>query len=541
MKSASQLRFAAIAGATLVLGACGAPGPQAPATASACTAAAQAFAVPGVRITEAEAVAADTVRPAGQTAGPLLAAHCRIQGRMNERVGVDNKPYHIGFELRLPANWNGRFLYQGGGGNDGVIRPAVGPQAAPGYALNRGFAVVTTDAGHQSPTADFGFDPVARVDNAYNAHDRVAVTAKELIRRWYGKPADHSYFIGCSGGGRQAMMFTQRFPSYFDGVIAMAPAMRVSRGATIAAAWDTQALNAIAPPGADAKPVLSQALTDADLGLLRNAILKSCDAQDGLADGLVSNPAACKFDVRNLQCAGTKTASCLSQPQVNALVKMFAGPVDSEGRKLYFGWPWDPGIGHPANDWRAWKLGNSQTAVPNSRHVFLMQDALQGYFVTPPDRSLSILDFDFDRDPARMDAHDWMFDTEKDVDLAGFRAHGGKLLFAHGLADPIFSPLESIDYYQRLTAKHGAATGDFSRLFLIPGMGHCSGGAATDSWDGLGALVDWVEKGQAPQKIVATGTAVFPGRSRPLCPYPQHAQYNGSGNPEDATNFSCRQ
>ncbi len=540
MNALTPRKLAALAVPTLLLAACGAPGPQLPVAADACSTTAQALALPGVRITQAEAVAGDTVRPPGATTGPLLAAHCRIQGRMNERKGVDDKPYYIGFELRLPTQWNGRFLYQGGGGNDGVIRPAIGPQAAPGYALNRGFAVVSTDAGHQDPSADFGFDPVARVDNAYNAHDRVAVTAKELIRRWYGKPADHSYFIGCSGGGRQGMMFTQRFPDYFDGVIAMAPAMRVSRGATIAAAWDTQALAAIAPAGADGKPVLSQALTDADLGLVRNAILKSCDAQDGLADGLVSNPAACKFDVRSLQCSGAKDANCLTQPQVGALQKIFTGAVDSSGRKLYFPWPWDPGMGHPANDWRAWKLGNSMTAVPNSRHVFLMQDALQGYFVTPPDRSLSIFAFDFDRDPARMDAHDWMFDTDKDVDLARFRAHGGKLLFAHGLADPIFSPLEDIDYYQRLQARHGAATADFSRLFLIPGMGHCAGGAATDSFDGLGALVDWVEKGQAPQKIIATGTTVYPGRSRPLCPYPQYAHYNGSGNPEDAASFSCR-
>src|SRR3954469_4175681 len=240
-------RKLAIAGTSLLLAACGAPGPQSATPANACSSAAQAFAVPGVRITEAEAIAADAVRPPGTTTGPLLAAHCRIQGRMNERVGVDAKPYYIGFELRLPAQWNGRFLYQGGGGNDGVIRPAIGPQAAPGYALNRGFAVVTTDAGHQDPSAGFGFDPVARVDNAYNAHDRVAVTAKEIVRRWYGQPAAHSYYIGCSGGGRQGVMFTQRFPAYFDGVIAMAPAMRVSKGATIAAAWDTQALNAIAP------------------------------------------------------------------------------------------------------------------------------------------------------------------------------------------------------------------------------------------------------------------------------------------------------
>jgi len=139
-----------------------------------------------------------------------------------------------------------------------------------------------------------------------------------------------------------------------------------------------------------------------------------------------------------------------------------------------------------------------------------------------------------------MDAHAWIFNTGDDVKLAGYKARGGKLLFAHGLADPIFSPDEMVDYYQRLSREHGAATPDFARLFLIPGMAHCQGGAATDSWDGLGALVDWVEKGQAPQRIVASGTTVFPGRTRPLCPYPQYAHYNGSGDPEKAENFSCR-
>jgi feruloyl esterase len=532
-----------------VLAACTAPAPptapvspSAPpaGTSIACATAAAAFAVPGVRIVEAQVVEGGTTRPPGMDAGPMLAAHCRIAGRMNERTGVDGKAYHIGFELRLPAQWNGRLLYQGGGGNDGVVRPAVGPQAAPGYALNRGFAVVTTDAGHQGPDASFGFDPQARVDNAYAAHDRVAVTAKELVRRHYDKAIERSYFIGCSGGGRQGMMFTQRFPQHFDGVIAIAPAMRVSKGATIAAAWDTQALTAIAPNGSDGRPVLSQALSNGDLALLRKGILDACDAQDGLADGLVSHPAACRFDPRNLMCSGEKTPQCLAPAQVGALKKMFAGAQDSAGRNLYFTWPWDAGIGHAQNDWRLWKLGNSPTAVPNSRHVFLMQDALQGYFVTPPDRSLTNLSFNFDRDPPRMDAHAWMFNTADDIDLTGFRARGGKLLFAHGMADPIFSPDEMVDYYKRLSAKHGAATQDFSRLFLIPGMSHCQGGAATDSWDGLGALVDWVEKGQAPQRIVASGTTVFPGRTRPLCPYPQYAHYNGSGNAEDAANFSCK-
>jgi pimeloyl-ACP methyl ester carboxylesterase len=474
---------------------------------------------------------------------PALKAHCKLTGQMRERVGVSEKgeprKFYIGFELRLPADWNGRLLYQGGGGNDGVVRPAYGPQATGDVlALNRGFAVVTTDAGHQGPWADFGWDAVARVDNAYNAHDLVAQMAKNLVERYYTRPAAKSYFIGCSGGGRQAMMFTQRFPQHFDGVIAMAPAMRVSKGATIAAMWDTQALTAIAPKGADGKPVLSRALSNDDLALLRKGILNKCDALDGVLDGLVSNPAACKFDVKALQCKGVKQVSCLSRPQVRALTKMFTGPKNSKGEALYTGWAWDAGIGHPANDWRMWKLGTSTSDKPNSRHVFLMQDALQGYFVTPPDRSLTALAFNFDKDPARMDAHAWMFDTAADAELKGFKARGGKLLIAHGMADPIFSPLESEDYFKRLQATEGGK--DMSRLFQIPGMGHCAGGAATDSWDGLSAMVDWVEKGQAPEMIIAKGTQVFKDRTRPLCAYPKIAMYSGSGNIEDAANFSCQ-
>ncbi|NDY92472.1 tannase/feruloyl esterase family alpha/beta hydrolase [Ideonella livida] len=519
------------------------PAAAAPAVldASACAGLATrlAPAQPGLTL-QAEWIPAQAQRPPGQADGPLLAAHCRLAGRMAERTGIDGQPYHIGFELRLPADWNGRLLYQGGGGNDGVVRPAVGHQAAPGYALNRGFAVVSTDAGHQKPTADFGFDPQARVDNAYAAHDRVATLAKALVQGAYAQPAARSYFIGCSGGGRQAMMMTQRFPQHFDGVLAIAPAMRVSKGATIAAAWDTQALQAIAPKGGDGQPVLSQALSDADLARLRDGILQACDAQDGLADGLVSHPAACRFDPAALQCRGAKTEQCLSAPQVGALQRIFAGARDSQGRALYFGWPWDAGIGHPANDWRAWKLGRSPTAQADSRHVFLMQDALQGYFVTPPDRGLSLYRFDFDRDPARMDAHAWMFNTADDVALTGFKARGGKLLLAHGMADAIFSAHETVDYHQRMRAVHGAGLDDFSRLFLVPGMGHCSGGAATDSFDGLQALVDWVEDGRAPARITARGTRVFPGRSRPLCPWPQHAHYNGQGDPEDERSFSCR-
>jgi hypothetical protein len=233
-----------------------APAPLPLAEAAArCTALAQAPAE-RLRITTADWVAAGQVRardPQGnREVGDTLPAHCLLRGRLDERIGVDGEPYHTGFELRLPAAGNGRLLYQGGGGNDGVLNMAVGRNTgALGWAdngLQRGFAAVSTDAGHQSPAPTFGLDPQAREEHAWRAHWRTATTARSLFERFYGRAPQRSYFIGCSGGGRQGMMFTQRFPELFDGVIAQAPAMRVSQGATIAAAWTVQKLAAVAPP-----------------------------------------------------------------------------------------------------------------------------------------------------------------------------------------------------------------------------------------------------------------------------------------------------
>lgn len=478
--------------------------------------------------------------PAGTRVGQVeTVAHCRVAGMLDSRTGIDGKPYATGFELRLPTAWNGRFLYQGGGGNDGSVRPALGTQGTLEPALNQGYAVVSTDAGHQGTDASFGADPQARLDHAYQSHDRVARAAKTLISAYYERDADHSYFIGCSGGGRQGMMFTQRFPEYFDGVIAIAPAMSVAKGATIAAAWSTQALLDIAPLDASGRPILSQALSDADLGLLRQSILDTCDEHDGLADGLVSAPGLCHYDPGVLQCQAGQATDCLEAGKVEALRQVAAPPRDSQGQALYTDWPWDPGIGHPANDWRAWRLGTSPTADANARHITLMQDALGWEFFTPPQPGFLLADFDFDRDPARMEAFATVYNADQDARLDAFKGHGGKLLLAHGMADPIFSPSESITYFERLQAAHPADADSFARLYLIPGMAHCAGGAATDAWDGLGTLVRWVEQQQAPQEITAYGTAVYPDRSRPLCPYPGYPRYNGQGDPEDAASFTC--
>jgi hypothetical protein len=471
-------------------------------------------------------------------------AHCVVRGAAAPRTGTDGKTYETRFELRLPTAWTGRFLYQGGGGNDGIVAPAVGRNtgAFPVTGLQRGYAVVTTDAGHQSPTPEFGLDPVARTDHAYAAHERTYAIAQAIISRYYGRAPDRRYFVGCSGGGRQGMMFAQRYPSYFDGIAICAPAMRVSSGATIASAWDTQTFLSVAPANADGQRVLSRAFSDADMALVARGITAACDAADGAADGMVQRPDACRFDPKTLRCPGAKDASCLTAEQVTALERSFGGPRTSSGAALYFGQPWDPGIATPG--WRQWKLGTSQTATPNAINATLMAGALAHEFVTPPDPALAITSFDFDRDPARMQPFSMVFDTHRDATLAGFRARGGKLLIFHGTADPIFSALESIDYYQRLTRSNGGAdaTGRWARLFLVPGMNHCAGGPATDSFDGLAAISEWVEKGAAPSRIEASAlpaSAFFPGRTRPLCAYPAAARYNGSGSLEDGANFTC--
>jgi len=440
--------------------------------------------------------------------------------------------------------WTDRFFYQGGGGNDGNVGAAVGRNTGsfPETALQRGFAVVSTDAGHQGAGAEFGLDPDARIDHAYRAHDRTATTAKAIIARYYGRGPAHSYFAGCSGGGRQGMMFAQRFPGYFDGIVICAPAMSVSSGATIAAAWDTATYLSIAPKDAAGAPILGRAFSPGDLELVSRTILATCDADDGVADGMVQRAGRCQFDPSPLQCPGEKADSCLSAPQVAALRRAFAGPVNSSGRRLYVGQPWDPGISAPG--WRQWKLGTSGTATPNAANTTLMGGALANEFLTPPDPGFQIARFDFDRDPARMAAFSAVYDTAGDATLAAFSARGGKLLMFHGVADGIFSALESIDYYERLTRNNGGAqnTRAWARLFLVPGMNHCQGGPATDSYDGVAAIVEWVEQGRAPERIPAAAPPTnryFPNRTRPLCAFPAYARYSGSGDVERAESFAC--
>jgi hypothetical protein len=467
-------------------------------------------------ITKAGSVAAAT--PA---TGPALPSYCRVDGVINQRTGADGKPYGIGFALALPDQWNGRFLFQGGGGLNGNVGPPLGFQAAgdtPGLA--RGFAVVTTDSGHKGSVFDGSFfrDQEASLDFYYIAIGRVAQLAKEMVTSYYGQAAQHSYFVGCSTGGREAMIMSQRYPEYFDGIVSGDPAIRTGHS-NLALGYMTALFDEAAPKEAGGKPDPKKTFSDSDRKLIVDSVLQTCDAKDGLKDGMIFNSRACEFDPATLVCPGAKTDSCLTQTQADTLKKAFAGPKSARGDAVYPGVPYDAGIGDAG----------------------FIPGLLRGP-VLPVVTGADFAHFDVDKETARVlaDATAQLGDSTW-TNLTSFAGHGGKLLFFHGLSDPWFSPLDTLGYYEKLAKDTGGNPIDsWSRLYLVPGMGHCQGGSATlDRFDMLTAIVDWVEKGAAPDRVVATGRA-FPGRSRPLCPYPQHAQYTGHGDTNDAGNFVCQ-
>ena len=485
---------------------------------SAC-AAMKTFTLPGVtlEITKAEWIAAGSSPPVPAGRGPAppastlkLPAFCRVDGVIDRRTGADGKPYGIGFAITLPDDWNGRFLQQGGGGLNGTVAFPLGAQAAGTTpALARGFAVVTTDTGHAGGGFDSSFtrEQQAGLDFAYQAIGRVAGLAKQIVAQYYARPAAHSYFAGCSTGGREAMLMAERHPMFFDGIVAGAPAMRTNYSG-IGDEWVAVALNGAQPK-----------LSESDKKTVIDGIVNQCDAADGVKDGIVFDT-TCKFDPKLLVCKGAKADGCLTASQATALEKGFAGPKDSRGRQVYPGFPFDTGIA-------------ATQGIPGHLNGGLNP-------VGPPFTATS-MDVDARADAA-LTAGDMVSMTSAWTNLNTFSGRGGKLLFYHGVSDPWFSANDTIDYYQRMTAANGGAAQvtNWSRLYLAPGMGHCQGGAATlDSFDLLGAVVDWVEKGTAPAAVTATGRA-FPGRSRPMCAYPAHAQYRGSGDIEDAKNFECR-
>jgi feruloyl esterase len=464
----------------------------------------------------------------------MLPEHCLVQGALDPRTGVDGKHYAIGFQLRLPTQWNGRFVYQGGAGLDGFIAPALGNAAGSSPpALLRGFAVVSTDGGHEGLDASFAADQQARLDYAYASIGRLSATAKDIIARFYGRRPAYSYLVGCSNGGRDAMMAAQRFPDEFDGVVAGDPGFHLS-AAAVGELWDTRQFVKVAPRDAQGRPILAESFTESELRLVSQAVLQACDALDGLADGMINDAAACHFDPARLQCrAGEQPHDCLSSAKVAALRAVFDGAHDSSGHALYSPWPYDAGISGPG--WRAWKLGTSLTGAPNALNATLGMNALQMYFLTPPRPGLSAAAFDFDRDP-RAVAQTAALNDAVSTFMSSFVAHGGRMLIYQGMSDPVFSADDIIRWYGELTRDTGAPQ-TWARLFLIPGMNHCAGGPATDDFDALTAIQAWTEHGVAPERLVARGRA-FPGVTRPLCPYPKYARYAGADR-NSAASFVC--
>ena len=499
----------------------------------------------GAVIDHAEVVAAGSPAMSPNPAMPplpanwRLPAYCQVQGSIDSRTGADGAKYAIRFELRLPDPWNGKFLFQGGGGLDGVVQPAMGlvSFAAP-PALARGYAVVSTDSGHEGASNSvFGHEQQARLDYAYNAIGEVARVAKAILVAYYGKNEEHSYFAGCSNGGREAMIAVQRYPLEFDGAIAGDPGFNLSHAA-IGEAWDTESFAAAAPRADDGRPILSKAFSQSDLDLVRKAVLDQCDGLDGLKDGEINNVKACKFDPGDLACSGAKSADCLTKEQVEALRRSFGGARDSSGRQLYASWPYDTGIADMG--WRMWKIGTSPTSTANAINSTLGSLSLKDYFVHPYLADLDLAHIDFDKIADEVEETHAINDATS-TDLGTFAGRGGRLILYEGVSDPVFSADDIIDYYDRFS-KDGGGTEKaqaIARLFLIPGMTHCGGGPATDQFDALDALEQWVEGGKPPASIVASGRA-FPNRTRPLCPYPKYASYKGSGDPEDATSFDCK-
>jgi pimeloyl-ACP methyl ester carboxylesterase len=524
-----------------------------------CTGLAGAFSFARTAIDSAALVGAGTLTNGGAPVGE----HCLVRGKMNQRVSaVDSQAYAIGFEMRLPREWNGRFLYQGNGGTDGVVSPATGAFVGGGplrHALQQGFAVISSDAGHsaaQNPL--FGLDPQARLDYGYQAVGTLTPMAKAMIRSAYGKGPDRSYIGGTSNGGRHAMVAAARLPGEYDGFLAISPGFNLPKAA-VAQLYGAQQWAAVATDLAN----LETALPQNERKLIADAILGKCDALDGAADGLVQDVEACRsaFDLaRDVPtCAGARNGTCLTAAQKAAVQNVFAGARNSKGEALYARWPYDPGMVQPG--WADWKFRNSVGAARDPV-------ALSFIFSSPPE-SASVLSntldyalkFNFDVDAPRIFATSGIY-TESAMSfmtppnptqLDTLRERGAKMIVVHGNSDGVFSVDDTTAWYEWLNARYGQRAGDFTRFFRVPGMGHSRGGPATDQFDALTALVNWVEGGIAPDSIVASARGVgnpggvnndvpanwSPGRTRPLCPHPQVARYVG-GDIESASSFACR-
>ena len=445
-----------------------------------------------------------------------LPEHCDVRGVIWPEAG---------FAIKLPTIWNDRFQMVGNGGTAGVIS-----FGAVDGAVRKGFAAASTDTGHDAakePLATFAYvtpeNPNGRrklLDFAYLAVHETAVLSKRVMQAYYGKPARYSYWVGCSTGGRQGMHEAQRYPEDFDGLVIGAPGLYLTGNVT-RRIWVGQS-----QLGAGAIPVER-------LPLLAKAVYDKCDALDGLKDGIIDDPRRCGFNPSKdvAKCADNEPgADCFTASQIEALSKIYGGVRDSKGKLLF---PGEPVGSEPV--WSDNLIGPIKTVLPRSESQMKL-----AMLDPPPGPSWNYTMFNFDTDPPRV-AKAAMELNARNPDLAPLKKRGGKIIHYSGWADQQVNPFPGIEYYQTVSKRLGeAATQDFYRLFMVPGMFHCNGGPGCNTVDWLAAVMDWVENGKAPVQLI--GAHLENGkttRTRPLCPYPQVARYKGNGSIDEAVNFGC--
>jgi feruloyl esterase len=464
----------------------------------------------GIPVTIGEAATVDGKTP-----------YCRVTGTIAPQVR---------FEVRLPARWTQRYLQTGCGGLCGVLRINAGKSDGCAPVTNGEIVLASTDMGHDGGKpgdAAWGGDPRLRTDFAHRGVHATAMVSKALIKAYYGRGPRYSYFSGCSDGGREALIEAQRYPRDFDGIAAGAPALNFTVQNSFYHAWQARSNT-----GGDGKPILNPV----DLPVLHRAALAACDARDGLADGQIDDPRRCTFDPVATRCPGQANPGiCLTDVQIAAARKLYSGARDAQGQKLVVGGP-QPGS---ELSWAGVFVPREPGGTIFSERIAL--ESIRGLLLTPnPPSDYALADWPFDAatltrlEPARA-----LYDAD-DPNLAPFRAHGGKLILWHGWSDPHISPLNTLDYYDRVGRRLGQADrATFLRLFLFPAMYHCDGGEGPNDFPLLATLMDWVENGKAPQMMIAR-RKVVPGmaeRTRPVFAYPAVARYRGTGSIDDARSF----
>jgi feruloyl esterase len=471
--------------------------------------------LPEVTITQADLVAAGALATATDSRGSGgdfakfkdLPAFCRVAATLRPTSESDIK-----MEVWLPlSGWNGKLEANGNSGWNGAITPAT---LAAG--LKRGYAVAMTDTGHEGSSASFALGhPAKLIDFGYRATHEMTVKSKLIIAAYYGEGPKLSYFNGCSAGGRQALKEAQRYPEDFNAIVAGSPGIDWT-GRAMQAVWIAQAVHKEA----------ASAIPSSKFLVIHKAVLKACDAADGLKDGIIEDPTHCQFDPKVLECNGPDSPTCLRPPQVEAVRKIYAPVRNPRTMREIF-----PGLE------RGSELGWNTMA--GAQPFGLGLDLFK--FVVFKDPHWDYKAFNFDSDAA-LTVRDGGIMNALDPNLRAFFARGGKIIQYHGWSDPRISPLSSVRYYDKVVDTLGSASKvkDSYRLFMVPGMAHCGGGEGTSNFDMLGALEQWVEAKKAPDQILAS--RVRDGRvdrTRPLCPYPEVAKYKGTGSIDDEVNFAC--